>query len=181
MLAGVGAGIVHATLALATASRLTDVPPGAAGVACGFLAIAAIAELAWGLIGLVINRTAVPRFARWAALVPVVGWVLMLVSGELGSGAPADSFALPFLPMGTATLFDLFIAAGLSVRLRAPRRASSLHPGSDRADVRGASVLSLVAAGLMVSALVAPALSETASWRLQVADTQQFTPEHGAH
>jgi hypothetical protein len=175
-LAAVGAGIVHLALAWAVAVRFSGGLPVAGGVLAGALALVGSVELVWGLVGLLIDRVAVPGFARWVALAPVAGWALVLVSG-----ASAGALALPFLPMGAATVFDLFIAGVLSVRLRSGRREASRQPGGDRRSWRGVVLVGLVAAGLAVSALVAPALSVTASWSQQSPATQVITPEHGSH
>lgn len=174
-LAAVGAGIVHLALAWAVAVRYIGGHPVAGGVLAGVLALVGSAELVWGLVALLIDRVAVPGLARWAALAPVAGWALALVSG-----VAVDELALPFVPMGTATVFDLFIAGALSVRPRT-RRESSPHPGAASASLHGAVLVGLVAAGLAVSALVAPALSATASWSRQPPGTQAITPEHGSH
>ena len=107
-LAAVGAGIVHLALAWAVAVRSIGGHPVAGGVLAGVLALAGSAELVWGLVALLIDRATMPGLARWAALAPVAGWALVLVSG-----ATVDELALPFVPMGTATVFDLFIAGGL--------------------------------------------------------------------
>jgi hypothetical protein len=174
-LAAVGAGIVHLALAWAAAVRLSGVHPVVGGALAGVLALVGIAEVAWGLVALVIDRVPTPGLARWASLAPVAAWALVLVSGAGGG------LALPFLPMGTATVFDLFIAGGLSVHLRSARRKSSRHPRGDGPAMRGAVLLGLVAAGLAMSALVAPALSATVSWSQQSPATQAITPEHGSH
>lgn len=175
-LAAAGAGIVHLALGWAAATRLIGAHPVAGSALAGVLAVVGIAELAWGLVGLVIDRGPVPGLARWAALAPVAAWALVLVSG-----ATAGALALPFVPMGVATVFDLFIAGGLSVLLRGVRRESSRHPGGDGSSMHGAVLLGLVAAGLAMSALVTPALSAAVSWSQQSPATQAITPEHGSH
>ena len=80
-LAAVGAGIVHLALGWAAATRLIGVHPVAGSALAGVLAVVGIAELAWGLAGLVIDRGPMPGLARWAALAPVAAWALVLVSG----------------------------------------------------------------------------------------------------
>lgn len=175
-LAAVGAGIVHLALAWAVATRLLGTHPVIGAALAGVLSLVGIAEASWGLISFVIDRVTTPRLARWAALAPVAAWALVLAGG-----AAAGSLALPFLPMGTATVFDLFIAGGLSVHLRGTGRKPSGRSGAHGAWMRGAVLLGLVAAGLVVSAAVAPALSETVSWSRQVPVTQSITPEHGSH
>lgn len=175
-LAAAGAGIVHLALAWAAANRLLDTQPVAGGALAGVLALVGIAEVAWGLTALVLDRVAFPRLARGAALAPVAAWALVLV-GDAATGG----LALPFLAMGTATMFDLFIAGSLSVHLRGKRRKSSHRPRYGIASTRGAVLLSLVAAGLAVSALVTPAFSETVSWSQQAPPSQPITSEHGSH
>jgi hypothetical protein len=185
-----GAAVVHLALAWAAAGFLSA-HPVAAGALCGILTIIGTAELVWGLLVLAIDRAVVPRLARWAALVPVAGWVLLLVGGVLASGAPqagvpaggsvTAGLAVPFLPMGIATLFNLFIAGGLSMHLRTGPRMPPPAAGAGRTDVRGAFVLGLVVAPLLVSALVAPALSEAAAWPGQAPNLPVITPGHRSH
>ena len=162
-------------LAWAAATRLLDTQPVIGGTLAGVLALVGIAEVGWGLTALVIDRVATPRLARGTALAPVAAWALVLVGG-----AATGSLALPFLPLGTATMFDLFIAGGLSVHLRSKRREPSRRSG-DSASMHGALLLGLVAAGLAISVFVTPALSETVSWSQQAPPSQSTTSEHGSH
>lgn len=175
-LAAVGAGIVHLALAWAAAGHLVGRPSVAGGVLAGVLVLIGIAEVSWGMVALIIDRPFVPDSARWAALAPVAGWALALIGGAL-----VGDLALPFLPMGIATVFDLVVAAGLSVQLRTGRTAASPTSGSDNASMHPALVLGLIAAALVSSALVTPALTETMFWMGQAPATQTMTPEHGSH
>ena len=175
-LAAVGAGIVHLALAWAAAGHLVGPQSVAGGALTGVLIVVGIAELSWGMVALIMGRPFAPDPARWAALAPVAGWALALIGGAL-----VGDLALPFLPMGIATLFDLVIAAGLSVQLRTGQAAASHTSGSDNASMHPAFLLGLIAAALVSSALVAPALSETMFWRSQAPATQTMTPEHGSH
>lgn len=177
--AAMGAALLHLDLAWAAVAFLAA-HPVAVGALCGALAVIGIAELTWGLVALVTDRPASPRLARWAALVPVVGWVLVLVGGMLVGGSTTE-LAIPFLPMGTATLLNLFIAGALSMRLRVGHRVPSPGPEAGHAGVRGAFLVVFVAAPLVVSALVAPALFQAATWPGQAPNLPIITPGHRSH
>ena len=100
--AALGAGLVH--LALAIDSSLAFGIP---------LVVVGAAEFAWGVFAF--TRPALPlaRTARVAAVVPILGWVALLVVGAAGAFE-----GLRVLPMLVASLLDLAIAVGITWILR---------------------------------------------------------------
>src|SRR5689334_17326937 len=88
-----GAGLIH--LALVIGSPLPVAVP---------LLIMGVAEFGWGVFTFTAPRIPVPRTARIAALVPILGWVVVILLGG-GTG-----LGLRTLPMLVASLFDLAVA-----------------------------------------------------------------------
>ena len=135
-----GAGLIH--LALVIGSQ--------PAVGVPLLAIGA-AEFAWGVFAFTAPALPLPQIARAGALVPLLGWVIVLVVTG-GSGAIEG---LRVLPMLVASLLDLAIAIGITGMLRRDpaRPAVPLRPGR--------YVLALGAGALVVTALTMPALAAT--------------------
>jgi hypothetical protein len=133
-----GAGLVH--LALVIGSPLVVGIP---------LLLVGAAEFAWGVFAFTAPAVPLARVARVAALVPILGWVVLLV---LGGGAIGGLRVLPLL---VASLLDLAIAIGITWILRRdPARAAvPLRPAR--------YLLSLGAGALVVAALTTPALAAT--------------------
>jgi hypothetical protein len=154
-----GAGLLH--FALVIGSPLP--------VALVLLLIGA-AEFVWGVTTFVRPQSPLPMLARSGALVPVIGWALLLVVAGADSFGPLTSGGELF-PMLVASLFDLLIAVGLTVLLRRAdtRRAVSSRPGAastspstDAPPEHAGRYLAAVFAGaLVIAALAAPALSAT--------------------
>jgi hypothetical protein len=158
-----GAGLLH--FALVIGSPLP--------VALVLLLIGA-AEFVWGVIAFVRPTSPLPMLARSGALVPVIGWVLLLLVAGADSFGPLTSAAQLF-PMLVASLFDLLIALGLTVLLRraAARRAATVPsaaepdaasaPSSfDAPPAHAGRYLAAVFAGaLVIAALATPALAAT--------------------
>jgi hypothetical protein len=146
--AAVGAGIIH--LALVVSSPLVV---GAPLLALG------LAEIAWGIAALVTDRLVVARVAQVGAIAPLVLWALVVVTATL-LGAPAVGSSLRFLPMGVAAIFEVFIAAALSVSFR--RQADPDRAVTARTPASAVRYLSAVlAAGLLVGGLTTGALAAT--------------------
>lgn len=137
-----GAGLVH--LALVIGSPL---PVGIALVLIG------AAEFVWGVFAFAAPALPLARIARVAALVPTLGWVVVLVVGAASSAGAIGG--LRVLPMLVASLLDLAIAIGITWILRRdPARAAvPLRPGR--------YLLALGAGALVVAALTTPALAAT--------------------
>jgi len=132
-----GAGLIH--LALVIGSPL--------GIAIPLL-IDGVAEFGWGVFAFTAPRLPLAHLARIAALVPILGWVVVLLAGG-GTG-----FGLRALPMLVASLFDLAVAIGITVVLR--RGAREPRPiGATR------YLISMGAGALIVAALTTPALAAT--------------------
>jgi hypothetical protein len=148
--AAIGAGIVH--LALVVSSPL---PLSVA------LLLLGVAELSWAAATLVKDRLLVPRIAQVTAFAPVILWSLLAVAATL-LNAPAIASTLPFLPMGIAAIFELFIAAAVSVYLRRRTDAASTP---QRATTPGAAkyLSAVMLGGLLVGALATPALANTSA------------------
>ncbi len=135
-----GAGLIHLALGIGS--------PPAVGVP---LFVIGGAECVWGVFAFTAPALPLPRIARAGALVPLVGWVAVLVLTG-GSGAIESLRALPML---VASLLDLAIAIGITGMLRRDpaRPAIPLRPGP--------YVLALGAGALVVAALTLPALAAT--------------------
>ncbi len=135
-----GAGLVHLALVIGS--------PAAVGIP---LLVIGAAELAWGVFAFTAPAMPLPKVARAGALVPLLGWVVMLVFVG-GSGAIEGVRVLPML---LASLLDLAIAIGVTAMLRIDRARPS-HP------LRPARyLLGLGAGALAVAALTTPALAAT--------------------
>jgi hypothetical protein len=135
-----GAGLIHLALVIGS-------PPA---VAIPLLLIGA-AEFAWGVFAFTAPTLPLPQVARAGALVPLLGWVVVLVVTG-GSGAIEG---LRVLPMLVASLLDLAIAIGITGMLRRdPERPPvPLRPGR--------YLLGVGAGALVVTALTMPALAAT--------------------
>ncbi|MEO5920386.1 MAG: hypothetical protein ABIQ01_04505 [Pseudolysinimonas sp.] len=136
-----GAGLLH--LALVIGSPLL--------IAIPLIAIGA-AEFAWGVFAFTAPALPLPRVAGVAALVPILGWVLLLAIAGTGGGAIGGIRVLPLL---VASLLDLAIAIGITWMLRR-------DPARPEAPLRpGRYLLALGAGALVVAALTTPALAAT--------------------
>jgi hypothetical protein len=146
--AAVGAGIIH--LALVFSSPLVIGAP---------LLLLGLAEIAWAVVILVRDRMIVPRLAQAGTIAPLMLWALLVVTATL-LGAPAVASSLRFLPMAIAAVFEILIAAVLSVRFR--RLADEDRPPVAEKPAGAVRYLSAVlAAGILVGALTTPALAAT--------------------
>jgi hypothetical protein len=134
-----GAGLIHLALVIGS--------PPAIGIP---LIVIGAAEFAWGVFAFTRPSLPLPRVARIAALVPILGWVAVLVVP--GAGAIGG---IRVLPMLLASLLDLAIAIGITWILRR-------HPARAEAPLRpGRYILALGAGALVVAALTTPALAAT--------------------
>jgi len=134
-----GAGLIHLALVIGS--------PPALGVP---LVLIGIAEFAWGVITFTAAAVPFARVARIAAVVPILGWVaLLLVSGS--AGVPG----IRVLPMLVASLLDLAVAIVITVVLRRGDAAPARPLRS------GPYLLGLAAGALVVAALTTPALAAT--------------------
>ena len=133
--AAVGAGLIHLALAV-------DAPALGAVLLAGI----GITEFAWGVLVMFDERFLAPRVAVVAALAPVALWVVALVVG-IQSFRP--------VPLGAATLLELFVAIAIAVTLR---RSREPKPVSTRRYVIG-----LLVGALVIGAVTAPALGATAA------------------
>jgi hypothetical protein len=155
-----GAGLIH--LALVIGSPV--------GVGIPLVTIGA-AEFAWGIFAFTSPALPLPRLARIAVLVPILGWVV-LVLGGIGAIA-----GLRVVPMLVSSLLDLAIAIGITWMLRrdAARPPAPLRPGR--------YVLGLGAGALVVAALTTPALAATEAGGAAPDEPFEwiFPGGHGAH
>jgi hypothetical protein len=162
-MAAIGAGLIHVALG-AGAPPVLAVP----------LIAIAVAEVAWGVLTVLKDRVFTPTVALAGALAPIGLWVLLITAASV-SGAPELLSPLPFLAMGSATLFDLFLAGVLAVQRRRAMRAAAPASPARNADAnadaepnRGAAepsvgryLLGVLAGACVVSALTTPALANT--------------------
>ena len=151
--AAIGSGIVH--LALVISSPLFfGIPLLALG----------LVELAWAVTVLVSGRLVMARAAQLGATTPLILWSLLVVVATV-LGAPEIASPLRFLPMAIAAVFELFIAAILSVQIRRTRDSADGLADAAAAAPRTASAGRYLAAvfvgGLLVGALTTPALAAT--------------------
>ena len=158
-----GAGLLH--FALVIGSPLP--------VALVLLLIGA-SEFVWGVIAFVRPSPPLPMLARSGALVPVIGWALLLVVAGADTFGPLTSTDQLF-PMLVASLFDLLIAFGLTVLLRRaaaarasaassagePDAASAPSPFDAPPAHAGRYLAAVFAGALVIAALTTPALAAT--------------------
>lgn len=158
-----GAGLLHFALVIGSPLPVALV-----------LLLVGAAEFVWGVIAFVRPTPPLPMLARSGALVPVIGWALLLVVAGADSFGPLTSTAQLF-PMLIASLFDLLIALGLTALLRraaAARAANvSFDAGPDAASAStsfdappahaGQYLAAVFAGALVIAALTTPALAAT--------------------
>ncbi len=140
--AAIGAAIIH--LALVISSPL---PLSIALAALGTI------ELSWGVTTLAKDRIVFPRAARVGAMVPVIAWSLLVVAATL-LNASYLAASVSFIPMGIATLFELFVAGMISAQLRR-ERAESPQPGAVR------YLAGMFVGAILVASITTPALAFT--------------------
>ena len=154
----IGAGVIHLALVISS--------PLAIGIP---LVLLGVAELTWGVLILVTDRLLWPRLAQAGAITPLLLWSLLTVTATL-LAAPQITSSLRFLPMGIATIFELFIAGVLSVVLRRQSEtdtATQTETETEQSSPVGkpASAVkylsAVIIAGVLVGALTTPALAAT--------------------
>jgi hypothetical protein len=157
-MAAIGAGLIHVALG-AGAPPVLAVP----------LIAIAVAEIAWGVLTVLKDRIFTPTAALIGALAPIGLWAVLITAASVGA-SPELLAPLPFLAMGSATLFDLFLAGVLAVqRRRAMRAGGSVGPAASAGtDGRvaaepsvGRYLVGVLAGACVVSALTTPALANT--------------------
>ncbi|AZZ54010.1 hypothetical protein [Rathayibacter festucae] len=129
--AGIGAGLVHLSLAAGQLDAGT-LPLAALGVV----------ELVWGVVVLARGRIVLPRTALAVTGITVAGFVLAIAAGLLRDPLPALA----------AGALQLVAAAVVAATLRSQRTV-------ERPVSAPRAVLGLFAGALLVSALATPALS----------------------
>lgn len=152
-----GAGLIHLALVIGS-SPAVGIP----------LLVVGSAEVLWGIFAFTAHGVPLPRFARFGALVPILGWVLALV---LASGVAEE---LRPVPMLVASLLDLAIAIGITgmLRIDPTRPVAPLRPGR--------YLLGLGAGALVVAAITIPAIAITGTG---FAETPELIlpGQHGSH
>jgi hypothetical protein len=172
-MAAIAAGLIHVALG-AGAPLVLAVP---------LIAIAA-AEMAWGVMTVVRDRVPVPVLALAGTLAPIGLWAAMITAASVGD-APDLLAPLPFLAMGSATLFNLYLACVLAVQLRRTARSSDPAAASPAGTARrgstepsvGRYLLGVLAGACVMSALTTPALANTHAGQSAVPHGTQ----HGVH
>ncbi|MGN7800104.1 hypothetical protein [Leifsonia sp. 22587] len=139
--AALGAGLLHAALA-------PSAPPA---LLAAFLVLA-LAELVWAAATLAKDRPPAFRLVPALALLPVGMWAALAVVGATASGGTV--LALPFVPMGAASLLDVAVAATAAVVIRRGR------PNPDQSSFFR-FFAGLVLSACVVSAVTIPALTLT--------------------
>jgi hypothetical protein len=146
------------------------------------LLLVGAAEFVWGVFTFARPLPPLPQLARSGALVPVVGWALLLVIAGADSFGPLTSSSELF-PMLVASFFDLLIAGGLTALLRraATRRADEIVAGPDVASLpaptpdqparAGRYLVGVIGGALVIAAITTPALAAT--------EAGQYAKPHG--
>ncbi len=156
--AAIGTGLIHLALVISSPLPIALLL-GALGAA----------ELVWGVMAFMRDSVAVPRVVLWVAIVPVIGWALIVVAAILLEDT-ALAASLPVLPLAVASLFELFIFSIVSFdRRRSPEDRASTARTPNAAAYLGA----VIAGALAVSMLTTPALAATEAGR--------FAQPHGEH
>ncbi len=143
--AAIGTGIIHAALVVGSPLSI-----GLPMIGLG------VAELTWGVLILAANRILLPRPAQCVALAPLLVWGVLAL-GAAAFSAPEITSALRFVPLTIAGVFGLSVAAALGVELH--RRREAERPVTPTGTLTYLSAL--MAAGIVVGALTAPALAAT--------------------
>lgn len=139
-----GAGLIHIALVLGSALPVA-IP----------LLVIGIAEFSWGVVAFTAPTLPIPAVARIGALVPILGWVVLLVVGP-ALVSPSLAVGVRILPILVASLLDIAIAVGITVVLRRQARDAAEPPIAP-----GRYLLALGAGALVVAALTTPALAAT--------------------
>jgi hypothetical protein len=134
-----GAGLIHLALVIGS-----DLPVGIP------LLVIGVAEFGWGVFAFTAPALPFPAVARIGAIVPIFGWVILLLVG------PVFAVGVRILPILVASLLDVAIAVGITVVLRRRARAEPESPMRP-----GRYLLALGAGALVVAALTTPALAAT--------------------
>ena len=156
----IGAGVIHLALVISS--------PLAIGIS---LVLLGVAELTWGVLILVTDRLLLPRLAQAGAITPLLLWSLLTVTATL-LAAPQITSSLRFIPMGIATIFELFIAGVLSVVLRRQSETDTATATQTETETEQSSPVAkpasavkylsaVIIAGVLVGALTTPALAAT--------------------
>ncbi|MFP7761766.1 hypothetical protein [Marisediminicola sp. LYQ85] len=174
--AALGTGLIHLALVVGLPLPL--------GILLGALGAA---EFAWAIVTLARDDLVAPRIARVVALVPVLGWSVIVVTATIFDVSGLAS-ALPVLPMAVATLFELVAVAILSSALRPAERVAEHTTDTREAPSAPALALAtpsvstthpvrylvaLTAGAVVVGALTTPALAATEAGR--------YAQPHGSH
>ena len=144
--AAVGTGLIHFALVVGSPLPL--------GIVLGVIGLA---EFGWGVMTFARETVPFPRAVLIGALVPLLGWGLLLVTSTVAED-PALAASLPFLPLAVATLFELFIAVVMALHLR--RLADASRP-APRVPGVARYLVGLAIGGLVVAGLTTPALAAT--------------------
>ena len=123
-----------------------------------------VAELGWAVATLARARPIALRFTIGATLIPVLVFAATAILGS-GLGVRAEETGLPFYPMVTASLFNIFLAGSLAVIVRraanAPSASVSEQTRQQPQPAGWRFLTALIVAGLVVSGLTTPALAAT--------------------
>jgi hypothetical protein len=166
--AAIGTAVIH--LALVVSSPLM--------VAIPLVAIG-VAEAAWAAATLSRDRLVLPRAAIAGALGPLIAWALLLVAATASGDATIASL-LPFIPMGIAALFELLIAAVISVRLRREsERSDERSPAPRRTASAPLYLVGMFAGAMLVAGLTTPALAYTGAGQDNPHAAHGTTGTHG--
>jgi len=169
--AAIGTGLIHFALVIGS--------PLALGLV---LAALGLVEFGWGVLTFARETLVAPRVALVVALVPVVGWALLLVTSSV-SEAPELAASFAFLPLAVASVFELFAVAVLGVHLRRGRdpEAVPVFPSVFRY-LLGLAVGAVVVAGLTTPALAATEAGLFSSPHGETQTDEPYVlnlPEHG--
>ena len=171
-----GAGVI--LLALAPG---VGIPVAAALVGLG------VFEFGWGVAVLYRDRLVAPRTMRVVALVPVLGWSLLLLAAVTFKVSALASM-LGVFPMAVVSLFNLMLVSVLSARSRGLQQSKAERTTRPSRVGPVRYLTALLIGGIAVSLLTTPALASTQAGidnphanHGKPTNTELNIPDHSGH
>lgn len=155
--AAIGTGVIHFALVISSPLPIAIV-----------LVLLGILECGWGVIAFLRNNTVASHAVLIGATAPIVLWGLVVVAATITGDSTIVS-ALGVLPLAVATVFELFIACVVAVRLR--NKPDESIPASAPSAWR--YLAGVMLGGVAVAMLTTPALAAT--------EAGLYAQPHGGH
>lgn len=156
--AAIGTGLIHLAMVLSAPLWLA-IP----------LTVLGMVEFGWGVLTFASDPPLVPLAAIVVAIVPVLAWITLLT---MAGSIPEIANPSTLVPLGIASVFELFVAAVLGRQLQRPRPTPAPKPSTPR------YVIGIAAGALVTAALVTPALAAAQAPAFEGAELEQPT-HHG--